>query len=38
MRDTMFSMATSILDSRASTSELSILRLMTSQCPARATW
>ncbi len=37
-RDTMFLMAASILKSHASTGELSILRPMTSQCLAKATW
>jgi hypothetical protein len=37
-RDTMFSMATSILDSYVSTSELSVLKPMTNQCPTKANW
>jgi hypothetical protein len=36
VRDAMFSMVASILDSRASTCELLVLRPMISQCPTRA--
>jgi hypothetical protein len=38
VRDAMFSMAASMLDSHVLTGELSILKPMTNQCPARATW
>jgi len=38
VKDAMFSMAASILDSRVSTGELLVLKPMTNQCLVRATW
>lgn len=38
VRNTMFSMVTFVLESRRSTSELLVLKPITSQCSAKATW